>query len=348
MGLALARRPEIEEIALWDPEPAVLTLAMERGAGTRASSDRRRAVAGADLVLIAAPVDEIIDLLPKIAAELDPGTVVTDVGSSKGAITAAGEAAFGALFVGGHPMAGSEQHGISAASADLFEGASWILTPSAQTSADAYRRVAAVVTSVGAQAVAVPVETHDALLARISHLPQLLASLLVDVAAGGASASSLLPLAGGGFRDVTRIAASQPEMWLPILKTNREAIGETMSTFALRLEELASWLEEERWELVDRFLADARAARLELFRKVSVAGPTIQLSLLIPDRPGVLAEVTTAAGELGVNLEDLRIFHSTEGGRGRLDLVVSGDAASQALREKLLDLGYHVVDGWHE
>lgn len=348
VGLALARSEDAYEVTLWDPDGPTLAQALERGAGDRAGDSLKDSVTDAELVLIAAPVDKIVELLGEISGALGPGAVISDVGSSKSAIAAAGEAIFGPMFVGGHPMAGSEQHGISAASPDLFEGASWILTPTSATSAEVYRKVTSLVAAVGAQSVALPVEVHDTLMAQISHLPQLLASLLVDLAAGGSSAQTLLPLAGGGFRDVTRIAASSPDMWLPILKTNHQAIGEAISAFALRLEELGSWLAEGRWDLLEALLGDARSARLELFHKESIEGPTTVLSLLIPDRPGVLAQVTLAAGELGVNLEDVRIFHSTEGGRGRLDLVVSGTSDVDKLHRRLVGLGYHVTEGWHE
>ncbi len=348
VGLALVRSAKAEAVTLWDPDPDTLACALERGAGTAVARDIRGAVAEADLVLIAAPVDKIVESLPEVALAVSAHTVVSDVGSSKSAIADAGAMIFGAMFVGGHPMAGSEQHGIKAASPDLFEGASWILTPASDTSAETYRRVTDLVTAVGAQAVALPASVHDDLLAQISHLPQLIASLLVDLAAGGSSATTLLPLAGGGFRDVTRIAASSPEMWLPVLKTNRQAIVEAITAFSRRAGELGAWLEEERWDLIQGLLGDARTARLELFHKDSAPGPPVVVSLLIPDRPGVLAQVTTAAGELGVNLEDVQIFHSTEGGRGRLDLVVSGTSDAEELRRRLVQLGYHATQGWHE
>ena len=348
LGLALSQAGAAEEITLWDPDPDALRIALERGAGTSGASDAASASSSADIVVVAAPVDAIVDLFPAIAVGIDEETVVSDVGSSKAAIAQAGESTFGEMFVGGHPMAGSERHGIEAASAHLFEGASWILTPSARTSAEVYGRVTEVVSAVGAQPVALPVGVHDTLLAQISHLPQLVASLLVDLAAAGSSAQTLLPLAGGGFRDVTRIAGSSPAMWLPILSTNRQAIVEALTGFGHRLEELKGWLEEGDWAEIERFMGDARTARLELFQKASLQGATTQLSLLVPDRPGVLAEVTTAAGELAVNLEDLRIFHSTEGGRGRLDLEVTGEQEAARLGDRLAELGYDVFSGWHE
>lgn len=348
LGLALKATRAADEIILWDPDRDALRVALDRGAGDAAAPDAGSASSRADIVVVAAPVDAIVDLFPQISAGAGGDTVVSDVGSSKAAIAEAGESLFGEMFVGGHPMAGSERHGIEAASAHLFEGASWILTPSARTSADVYGRVTEMVSAVGAQPVALPVGVHDTLLAQISHLPQLVASLLVDLAAAGSSAQTLLPLAGGGFRDVTRIAASSPAMWLPILNTNRQAIVEALTGFGQRLDELRAWLEDEEWVEIERFLGEARTARLELFQKASLQGATTQLSLLVPDRPGVLAEVTTAAGELAVNLEDLRIFHSTEGGRGRLDLEVTGEKEAARLGDRLAELGYDVFSGWHE
>jgi prephenate dehydrogenase len=348
IGLAAVRAGVAEEIVLWDPDPACRTGALDRGAGTSTADSLHEAVASADVILIAAPVDAIVDVIRSLEGRTQPGAVVSDVGSSKGRITEVGAAVFGPMFVGGHPMAGSERNGISAATPDLFEGASWILTPGGDTSPEVYGALTGLVAALGAQAVALPVGVHDTLLAQISHLPQIVASLLVDLVADGTSAKTLLPLAGGGFRDVTRIAASDPAMWLPILKTNREAIVEALVAFDERIQAVVQRLSVGDWSWIDELLATSRTARLELFQKASLDQPTCQLSLLIPDRPGVLAEVTTAAGELGVNLEDLRIFHSTEGGRGRLDLEVTGTGDADLLQARLMGLGYHVFKGWHE
>lgn len=348
IGLAARRAGAAEEIALWDLDPETCQMALERGAGSRMAATPAEACASADVVFIAAPVDAIVEVIEGLKSFVSPATIVSDVGSSKARINVAGGEAFGPMFVGGHPMAGSERNGITAATPDLFEGASWILTPAGETSPEVYGTLTSLISAMGAQAVALPVEVHDTLLAQISHLPQIVASLLVDLAARGTSAQTLLPLAGGGFRDVTRIAASSPAMWLPILKTNREAILEALSDFDVRIQDVIGHLESEDWDWIDALLADSRTARLELFAKASLDRPTSQLSLLVPDRPGVLAEVTTAAGELGVNLEDLRIFHSTEGGRGRLDLEVTGEEQADVLQERLVGMGYHVFKGWHE
>jgi prephenate dehydrogenase len=339
--------PEVEVVG-YDGDPRSVDEAIRRGAVTHRAATVGEAVRGTELVVLAVPVDRIPTALEQVAPAMGTDTVVTDVGSAKAEVVRTAERVLGPLFVGGHPMAGSERHGISAADPDLFEDAWWILTPTADTSPIAYATVTSLVTSLGAKPVAVEAAAHDALVARLSHLPQLAASALVDVAARAGDREALLGLAAGGFRDVTRIAASHPTMWLAILRTNRLAILDALEGLEGRLRNLRDLLIEDRWDELESFLEDARTARLELFAKPSFTGDPITLSMLVPDRPGVLAEVTTAAGELGANIEDLSIFHSTEGGRGRLEVVIAGRGKAEELRERLVQLGYHVDEGLPE
>ena len=348
VALRLRRDDPAVEVAGYDGDPASVEEAVRRGAVTHSAPTIREAVAGAELVVLAVPVDRIPAALEQVAAAATPGVVVTDVGSAKAEVVAAGEKMLGEAFVGGHPMAGSERHGIEAADPDLFEDAWWILTPTAGTSQVAYATVTSLVAGLGAKPVAVEAAAHDALIARLSHLPQLAASAIVDVAVGAGDKEALLGLAAGGFRDVTRIAASHPTMWLAVLRTNRLAILDALEGLEGRLQGVRRMLMEDRWDELEDFLHGARTARLELFAKPSYTGDPITLSLLVPDRPGVLAEVTTAAGEIGANIEDLSIFHSTEGGRGRLEVVIAGRKPAEDLRERLMALGYHVDEGLPE
>jgi prephenate dehydrogenase len=202
--------------------------------------------------------------------------------------------------------------------------------------------VAGLATTLGAKPVAVDPATHDALVARLSHVPQLVASALVELAISGGDREALLGLAGAGFRDVTRIAASNPELWVAILRANRGAVLEALEALHKGLGRATDAIATGAWDDVQTWLTEARTARLELFAKPEYGREPVALSMLVPDRPGVLAEVTTQAGELGVNIEDLRIVHSTEGGRGRLELVIGGDAAAARLTEALQDRGYRV------
>ena len=319
--------------------------ALERGAIDVVAGSPAEAVTGADLVVIATPVDLVGAVCGDIVGALPESAVVTDVGSAKGDVVREGDRLLGRRFVGGHPMAGSERHGPDAADETLFEGASWILTPTQHTSSDAYRVVSDLVVRLGATPVALEPAVHDALLARLSHLPQLAASALVEVAAGSGDGEALLGLAASGFRDVTRIAASDPDMWVAILRANRQAVVESLSGLGGVLEKLQGDLEAERWDAVRALLERSRAARINVFTKPVYTGEPVALWMLIPDRPGVLAEVTTAAGELGANIEDLRIIHSTEGGKGRLELVVAGEEPAEVLSGTLRGLGYHVERG---
>lgn len=345
VGLALRAATRDAPVVGYDPAPGEAERARARGALSAAADSPEDAVAGARVVVLAMPVDRMPEVCGALSRAVAPGTVVTDVGSAKGPVVSAGEDAFGGAFVGGHPMAGSERHGIDAADEMLFEGAWWILTPTPATSSDAYGRVLELVSACGAKPIAIDPAVHDALLARLSHLPQIASSAIVDVAAASGDRETLLGLAGNGFRDVTRIAASNPSLWVAIIKSNRASVLEALEGLGGRLRAVAGMVESGSWGELERWLESSRRARVELFAKPHYAGEPVALSMLVPDRPGVLAEVTTAAGELGANIEDLRIVHSTEGGRGRLELVVSGRTPAERLSERLQAIGYHVTTG---
>jgi prephenate dehydrogenase len=342
LGLALRRAQPDLEVLGYDADPAMADGAVERGAVTEIASSAAGAARGARLVALGVPVDQAPVVLRELHDAVDPAAVVTDLGSAKAMVVEHGTRLFGERFVGGHPMAGSERHGIEAADAGLFEGAWWILTPTEQTSPGAYSTMTTVVGAVGAQPVALDPTVHDALLARLSHLPQLVASAIVDVAASAGDREALLGLAAAGFRDVTRIAASNPDMWIAIIRANETAVLEAVRTLRTRLDSLERDISAGEWDELRSWLDRARTARMELFAKPDYGDEPVALSLLVPDRPGVLAEVTTAAGHLGANIEDLRIMHSTEGGAGRLELVLAGREPAELLIGELIRLGYSV------
>lgn len=342
IGLGLRAANPGADVVGFDPDPATAEAAVGAGAISRAASDPAEAADGAAVVFLAGPVDATEGLVAALEGRLADGAVVTDVGSAKAGVVAAGEKAFGPSFVGGHPMAGSERHGVDAATADLFRDAWWILTPTRRTSPEAYARVAKLVGKLGAKPVAVSPSRHDSLVARLSHIPQLTASALVDLAAGAGDREALLGLAAGGFRDVTRIAASNPDLWVTILRSNKTSILDALGTLNRKLTSVAGSIERDDWDDVREWLAGARNNRLELFARPDLSGEPAGLSLPVTDRPGVLAEVTTAAGRLGANIEDLRIVHSTEGGHGRLELVVTGEGPADRLAEALTNMGYRV------
>jgi prephenate dehydrogenase len=341
VGLALSARGF--EVVGFDRDEARLARAKQLGAISEIAVTLVDAVVGADLVVVAVPVGGVADA---VIEALDAGAaVVTDVGSVKAPVVTAVERArpeASARFVGGHPMAGSEQEGVDGADATLFVGSTWALTPSANTDERAYSHVLRVVRDLGADVVTVTPDHHDELVALVSHVPQLAASTLMDIAAANEEdRPTMLRLAAGGFRDMTRIASGHPGIWPDILATNRDAVLSALDTYVAALlharEIVSSGSREDLLALLER----ARSARRNLPIGVSTATDFVELRVPVPDRPGVIAEVTTLAGRLGVNVIDVEIAHSPEGGRGVMVLLVAAVDAD-AYERGLHDLGYPV------
>jgi prephenate dehydrogenase len=341
-SIGLAVRKTGATVVAFDREREHAERALAAGAVDEIADSIADAVADADVTFVAVHVGQVA---PVVADALSAGArAVTDVGSVKAAVVADVVAASGAdatRFVGGHPMAGSEQEGIEGATADLFVGATWVLTPTEQTDHEAFVAVRGLVADLGAEVLAVTPEHHDALVAIVSHVPQLAATTLMDFATHETEErSTLLRLAAGGFRDMTRIAAGAPGIWPDICIANRDAIVAALDDYRGALDRVRDLVAEGDRNGLLELLERARAARRSL--PVGAPAPTslVELRVRVADRPGVLAEVTTLAGSLGVNIYDVEIAHSAEGGGGVLVLVVP-EAGSGALEAALVDRGYH-------
>jgi prephenate dehydrogenase len=342
VGLALRRNGVV--VRGYDRDAERMARALEMGALDESVASPAAAVAGADLVVIAVPVGTVADA---VVEALDAGAaIVTDVGSVKTPVVEAVEAArptLAARYVGGHPMAGSEQDGLDGADADLFQGATWVLTPTQRTDPDAFATVRQTIGAIGAEVFAVTPEEHDALVAMVSHVPQLAATTLMDVAATtGEEHAILLRLAAGGFRDMTRIAAGHPGIWPDICIANRDAIVAGLDDYLRALEVVRGFVAAGDADGLLSVLERARSARRNLPRRATVEGPLVELRVPVPDRPGVLAEITMLAGRLGVNIADLEIAHSMEGEAGVILMVVAEDGVD-AFESGLVGAGYHVA-----
>ncbi len=291
--------------------------------------------ADVDVTFVATPMSAIVD---EVRAALASGApLVTDVGSVKGPVT---DLVDDPRFVGGHPMAGSEQEGIEAATPDLFEGAAWVLTPAEATDDHAYARLRGIVSSLGADVIALEPHRHDALVAMVSHVPHLTAATLMKLTDQRATEHrALLRLAAGGFRDMTRIAAGQPEIWLDICEDNRSAIVEMMDHLIEELGETRDVVAKGDRRGLSEVLEGARAARVSLPSGFPRPDHVVEVRVPISDQAGMVAQVATLASDLGVNIADLEIAHSSEGGRGVLILVVDNDDV-EGLRAALADNGY--------
>ena len=328
-SVALALRAHDVQVHLLDRDPAVAEMAAAFGAGKVAGPDTPQA----DLAVIGAPPSAV----PAILADLQKrgaARAYTDVASTKSglqkALAAAG--ADPATFVGGHPLAGSERSGPTAARGDLFEGRPWVLTPSAASSAQAVAAVEELVRLCRADLVVMEPEAHDRAVALVSHAPQVLASLvgarLVD------APEDAVQLAGQGIRDVTRIAASDPGLWTEILSGNAGAVADVLDGLARDLDAVLLALRSGETSEVTAALRAGNTGRARLPGKHGgEAARYTVVPVLVPDRPRELARLLTDVGDADFNIEDLQIEHSPGQPVGLARIAVRPDRAEPLVAE---------------
>lgn len=336
IGMAAVRAGDA--VRGFDTDPDALAKACERAELVPATT-LQECVNGSTLVFVCTPVPGVADVVSE-ALRLAPAAVVSDVASVKArvrqGVSGSADADDFLRYVGGHPMGGSERSGPEHASASVLDGIVWVIDERAES--DAADRLEAFVRKVGARPVRMDVERHDRLVAIVSHLPQVASTTLMGLAATEeAGEPEILLLAAGGFRDLTRLAASSPHLWSDILLANGDAVGRAIDLYIERLSSLRELVLAGDAPGVEGVFGQAKEARLSLAAKPTVRAGVAVLQVPVPDRPGVLAEVTATMSDAGVNIEDLQIVHSPEGGRGTVHLTVAAGAAEdaeRALRER--------------
>lgn len=310
------------EVGGWDPDDDALRGAAEVGAVSVAHGSRDDVVAaGYEVLILAAPPLEVLRTLDEIQTE----SLVMDVAGVKVPIVAAGHAV---RFVGTHPMAGRETSGPRAASPALFRGATWVVVTDGADPAD-LAIVDEIVGLAGARPVRMSAAEHDEAVAMISHLPQLLASTLVTEAADRTKA---IDLAAGSFRDLTRVATSDPDVWAQLLLSNREAVMGVLEDLRARLTQLSGALERRDEAELLALLERARQIRRTL------APPVVAVRVALADEPGELARVGHALERSGVDVRDLQLRHAPYGGGGVLRLSVRREEA-ETLRDAVREEG---------
>jgi prephenate dehydrogenase len=337
LGLALRATDDPPHVIGVDTDPETRSWAVEHGVVGEAFAPESPRVdallcrGGAGLVVLATPVQAAVGWLGRLGS-LDYDGVVTDVASTKSAVFLVADMSLGegATFIGGHPMAGSERSGVQAASADLFKGAYYVLTPPTRTDPDVYRRLHTLVTSMGARVIAIRPERHDEAVAAISHVPHVAAAALANLAAERADAGEdVLRLAAGGFKDMTRIAAGSPELWTGICMDNRDALVRGLREYSELLTRFAILVDGGDTQGIREWLTRAADVRKALpARWVPASERLSVLTVPIIDRPGMVSIVVQAAARCGCNIEDIEIDHTTEDtALLRLVLTDEGDIA---------------------
>jgi 3-phosphoshikimate 1-carboxyvinyltransferase len=248
-------------VSAWDANAASLALGHDLGVIDSIAADIHEATAQADLIILAVPVQSMEQVLRDIDLK---DQVITDVGSVKGIAVEAARRVFGKLpenFIPGHPIAGSEKHGVVAADPNLFRQHKVILTPEEASNPAAIARVEKLWRGLGADVVRMSVSHHDDVLAQTSHLPHLLAYALVDTLSAGGDSLEVFEYAAGGFRDFSRIAASDPTMWSDIFQANKEPLVQALDQYLLKLETLKQLIESGEADQIKDLLSRAKVAR---------------------------------------------------------------------------------------
>jgi len=346
LGMILRNLEDPPEIVGFGHRQSTLDTAIARGAIDWGTTDLAAAVEGTDLLIICTPVRRIIPLLKEASANLKSGCIVTDVGSTKKYLVEEAERVIGdgVHFVGGHPMAGSEMTGIDSATPNLFRGAFYILTPTYLTESGPLSVMQQLAGHCGARVVSLSPDVHDAMMATISHMPHMVSSALVNAASQAQdmrAEADLLALAAGGFRDMTRIAASSADVWVDICMTNRSETVKAIESFMVHLGDISDAIDGGDEGSLRRLLDSARELRAVLPGSIPAEEVSVRLRVLIPDRPGVVSEVTNIVGQNGLNVLDLELLHLKDGDEAVLELSFSSESALRTAESVLRDNGYY-------
>jgi prephenate dehydrogenase len=338
IGLAAHEHVEDAEVVGFGRDRDRLRRAVELGAIDRAADSVAAAVDGAELCFACAPVGALEGLVREALDSAGLGCLVSDVGSTKQQLLAAVD---DPRFVGGHPIAGAETAGVEHARADLFQGAVWYLTPLPHSEGLLYERLHRFIVALGAHPVAVDPGTHDRLVAVFSHLPHVLANVLASQAAGRlADHGEALRHVGPSFRDMTRVAGANTDIWADIYRANSDAIVEEIRAFRDELErveqllgsgDVAAWNER------------ARSDRRSLLEAELGDQPVHELRLTVPNRPGIVAQVALELGKAGVNIVDLALAPASDMRSGAMTLWIAGDEQASRAAGLIGELGFPVA-----
>ncbi len=332
-------------------QPDVLEHALADGTIHRGEGVLEKAVADADLVVLALPLPGILAALETIGPHLAPHALVTDVGSVKGAVAQAAQVLPAGRFVGGHPMAGAEKGGYAHADAFLFENATYVLCPPPGIP-DAhftrhYTDLIRLVEATGARVLLLDADRHDAIAARVSHVPQLLATALAaTTGTAAAHDDALTALAAGGFRDMTRIAESPYGVWQGILAGNRAHALDALDQVLETLHALHHALAAGDDAALDALFAAGASLRSRVPpRSKGFLRPLHEIRLHAADVPGFLARATTVLFDAGLNVKDLELLKVREGTGGTFRVAFAGPGDVEKALAALEEAGFRAVKG---
>ena len=348
LALAVKQTGLVHEVVGYDRNPETLKIALSRGVIDRAAADLQTCVTGADLLVLAVPIPAMVDILRQLSMLeeiMAESPIITDVGGTKQAVMDLARQVFQkAQFIGGHPMAGSEKSGIYAAHERLLENAVYVLTPGSTATQAAVDRLSSLLRSAGARPKLMDAGHHDEVVAAISHVPHLIAAALVkQVRELAENDNAYRELAAGGFRDITRIASSDPSLWRDMSLENRSKILPLIIGWLDQLTQIKDWLSERSAAPLQEFFTQARLFRDSLPVKASGGFPALfSMTVEVPDVPGIIGVIASLLGNHRISIRNIGILESREGEEGQLILQFDRHQDLEAAESVLEENGYPV------
>lgn len=342
LALAAQRHARVDEVVGFDSDPAALQEALERGVIMEAASTAAEAAAYADLVVVSTPVRSIPALVEECAAAEPRPRLITDTGSIKSTVMASLSPLAKSLFIGGHPMCGAADSGVKYARADLFDRAPYFLCTTGAAFPKLYAMLQQFVLDLGARPTHIDAVAHDQIMAVISHLPHVLANVLMEHAGSfSVGGKRALQWVGPSFIDLTRVAGANPPMWRDIFVENRAALADSIAEVSAQLATFANSLRAGDEPGIAEAIDSAASYRQEMLQFADLTPETLfRVTVRVPDRPGSISQVMAALGEASINVEDLTLHHMSRTMGGDLVLFVDGKETAERACALLNELGY--------
>jgi prephenate dehydrogenase len=342
LALAARERAQVDEVIGFDTDSAALEEALKAGIITEAAASAGEAAAYADLVVVSTPVRSIPAAVEECAAAEPAPRLITDTGSTKSAVMEVLSPQARALFVGGHPMCGAADAGVRFARTNLFENATYFLCTTGAAFPRLYAMLQQFVLDLGARPTLIDPAAHDQIMAVISHVPHVLANVLMEHAGSfSVGGKRALQWVGASFTDLTRVAGANPPMWRDIFLENREALAASLGAIAAGLQEFSAYLRDSDEQGIAEAINAAATYREEMLESADITPQTLfKVTVRVPDVPGSISRVMTTLGDAKVNVEDLTLHHMSRSVGGDLVLFVAGEDVAEGAAELLNGLGY--------
>jgi len=351
LARALKHRMSFSDITAINRRSEPLAQAIKDGVITRGFNELNDYVFDSDIIFICTPVKRTMLNIDSLLGRVKPDCIITDVGSTKGEIIEyVNSLSSPPCFIGGHPMAGTEMSGYVSSFEHLFENAFYILSSCKSTTPQAIDTMLEIVNVIGGIPILLDAYEHDKITASISHLPHIIASTLVNmVKCSDTPDGKMQMLAAGGFKDITRIASSSPEMWENIFLSNKNQISVILDDFMELLNKFKNDIDTENTDSIIDFLQSAKNYR-DSFSVAkagvkSVSGlirPTFEIIVDVVDKPGIIGEIASILGTNGVNIKNINVSNSRENEQGCLTISLSDSQSSSMAFDLLLSKGYKV------